>query len=157
MSASSRCWCMTCQPTRSPLRGLGQVNFSPSLNCDAPLDHRIKSGLVADLLTLVGIEAFDTAKAEWEARKRQQAAFHSRGSKFTRSRSSRGRKKAKKPPPQRGGDNFFDVLDPGAGRLTYVCSRGGFAWRRVVLFMVLLCPCCCVRVPAHAWVVQISA
>jgi hypothetical protein len=32
-----------------------EVNLSPSLGCDAPLDLRLKSNLVADLLTLVGV------------------------------------------------------------------------------------------------------
>ena len=32
-----------------------EVNLSPSLNCDSPLDHSIKSNLIADLFTLAGI------------------------------------------------------------------------------------------------------
>ncbi|XP_076260052.1 tubulin tyrosine ligase-like 5 isoform X4 [Rhynchophorus ferrugineus] len=36
-----------------------EVNLSPSLNCDSPLDVRLKSAMLADLLTLVGIPAVD--------------------------------------------------------------------------------------------------
>lgn len=36
-----------------------EVNLSPSLGCDTPLDTRVKSALLADLLTLVGLPAVD--------------------------------------------------------------------------------------------------
>ncbi|KAF4525871.1 hypothetical protein B566_EDAN015974 [Ephemera danica] len=36
-----------------------EVNLSPSLGCDSPLDVRVKSAMLADLLTLVGIPAVD--------------------------------------------------------------------------------------------------
>ncbi|CAG9765974.1 unnamed protein product [Ceutorhynchus assimilis] len=36
-----------------------EVNLSPSLNCDSPLDVRLKSAMLSDLLTLVGIPAVD--------------------------------------------------------------------------------------------------
>ncbi|XP_044745642.1 tubulin polyglutamylase TTLL5 isoform X2 [Coccinella septempunctata] len=36
-----------------------EVNLSPSLGCDSPLDVRLKSAMMADLLTLVGIPAVD--------------------------------------------------------------------------------------------------
>lgn len=32
-----------------------EVNLSPSLGCDSPLDQKIKGNLMADLFTLVGI------------------------------------------------------------------------------------------------------
>ena len=32
-----------------------EVNLSPSLNCDSPLDQKIKASLIADLLTLCGV------------------------------------------------------------------------------------------------------
>lgn len=35
------------------------MNLSPSLGCDSPLDVRLKSAMLADLLTLVGIPAVD--------------------------------------------------------------------------------------------------
>lgn len=36
-----------------------EVNLTPSLGCDSPLDVRLKSALIADLLTLVGLAAVD--------------------------------------------------------------------------------------------------
>uniref|UniRef100_V5G4R9 Tubulin--tyrosine ligase-like protein 5 n=1 Tax=Anoplophora glabripennis TaxID=217634 RepID=V5G4R9_ANOGL len=36
-----------------------EINLSPSLNCESPLDVRLKSAMLADLLTLVGIPAID--------------------------------------------------------------------------------------------------
>ncbi|KAI5706334.1 hypothetical protein M8J75_007078 [Diaphorina citri] len=36
-----------------------EVNLSPSLGCDTPLDTRLKSAMLADTLTLVGIPALD--------------------------------------------------------------------------------------------------
>ncbi|XP_063992040.1 tubulin polyglutamylase TTLL5 isoform X2 [Diachasmimorpha longicaudata] len=36
-----------------------EVNLTPSLGCDSPLDVRLKSALMADLLTLVGLQAVD--------------------------------------------------------------------------------------------------
>jgi tubulin polyglutamylase TTLL5 len=35
-----------------------EVNLSPSLGCDSPLDLRIKSGLLADMYNMVGVEPF---------------------------------------------------------------------------------------------------
>lgn len=36
-----------------------EVNLSPSLGCDTPLDTRVKSALLVDLLTLVGLPTVD--------------------------------------------------------------------------------------------------
>ncbi|XP_043271937.1 tubulin polyglutamylase TTLL5 [Venturia canescens] len=36
-----------------------EVNLTPSLGCDSPLDVRLKSALMSDLLTLVGVPAVD--------------------------------------------------------------------------------------------------
>ena len=35
------------------------MNLSPSLGCDSPLDIRVKSAMLADLLTLVGLPTVD--------------------------------------------------------------------------------------------------
>ena len=32
-----------------------EVNLSPSLGCDSPLDQKIKGNLMADLFTLIGV------------------------------------------------------------------------------------------------------
>ena len=37
---------------------LMEVNLSPSLTCDSPLDHAIKSNLIADTFNLIGIRKF---------------------------------------------------------------------------------------------------
>ena len=39
-----------------------EVNLSPSLNCDSPLDLSIKATLLADALTLVGVRRYDRKK-----------------------------------------------------------------------------------------------
>ncbi len=36
-----------------------EVNLSPSLNCDAPLDQKIKAELIADLFTMIGVAPVD--------------------------------------------------------------------------------------------------
>ena len=36
-----------------------EVNLSPSLNCDAPIDQKIKGELIADLFTMIGIVPLD--------------------------------------------------------------------------------------------------
>ena len=40
------------------------MNLSPSLGCDSPLDLRVKSAMLSDLLTLVGIPAVDPATTQ---------------------------------------------------------------------------------------------
>ena len=39
-----------------------EVNLSPSMNTDSPLDFYIKSNLITDVLNLVGVRAFDRKK-----------------------------------------------------------------------------------------------
>ena len=36
-----------------------EVNLSPSLACDSPLDMTIKSNLIADTLNLIGVKKYD--------------------------------------------------------------------------------------------------
>jgi len=36
-----------------------EVNLSPSLGCDSPLDQRVKGTMLADLLTLTGVVPLD--------------------------------------------------------------------------------------------------
>ena len=45
-----------------------QVNFSPSLACDAPLDLSVKAAVITDLFTLVGFQAHDEERALKEER-----------------------------------------------------------------------------------------
>ena len=37
-----------------------EVNLSPSMNTDSPLDLRIKGNLISDLLTMIGITPNDS-------------------------------------------------------------------------------------------------
>lgn len=39
-----------------------EINLSPSLACDSPLDLTIKTNLIADTLTMVGVKRFDRKK-----------------------------------------------------------------------------------------------
>jgi len=39
-----------------------EVNLSPSLACDSPLDMNIKSNLVTDSFNLMGVKRFDRKK-----------------------------------------------------------------------------------------------
>lgn len=41
---------------------LVEVNLSPSLACDSPLDLSIKAALIAESLTIVGVKRFDRRK-----------------------------------------------------------------------------------------------
>ena len=50
-----------------------EVNLSPSMNNDSPLDHRIKTNLLADTLTLIGLRRIDR-------RQERMNAIRSRGS-----------------------------------------------------------------------------
>jgi len=36
-----------------------EVNLSPSLNCDSPLDQKVKGNMIADLFTLAGVVPLD--------------------------------------------------------------------------------------------------
>lgn len=45
-----------------------QVNFSPSLACDAPLDLNVKAAVITDLFTLVGFQVHDEERALKEER-----------------------------------------------------------------------------------------
>jgi hypothetical protein len=40
-----------------------EVNLSPSLGCDTPLDLRIKGTMVSDLFTLIGIVPLEKRKS----------------------------------------------------------------------------------------------
>lgn len=45
-----------------------QVNFSPSLACDAPLDLAIKADVISELFTLVGFRCHDESKSGKESK-----------------------------------------------------------------------------------------
>ena len=70
-----------------------QVNLSPSLNTDTPVDIDIKTRLLRDLLTLVGLPAVDPVLGRAEAE--QQAA----GRRGRRVRSAGGSQRTRGPGP----------------------------------------------------------
>lgn len=39
-----------------------EVNLSPSLACDSPLDTTIKANLIADTMNMIGVKRFDRRK-----------------------------------------------------------------------------------------------
>uniref|UniRef100_A0AAQ5XEH1 Tubulin--tyrosine ligase-like protein 5 n=1 Tax=Amphiprion ocellaris TaxID=80972 RepID=A0AAQ5XEH1_AMPOC len=57
-----------------------EVNLSPSLACDAPLDLKIKASMIADMLSLVGeCKPTSASNSETEGVKDKQGAKHSQG------------------------------------------------------------------------------
>ncbi|XP_037073354.1 tubulin polyglutamylase TTLL5-like [Pollicipes pollicipes] len=54
-----------------------EVNLSPSLGCDTPLDSKVKSAVVADLFTLIGVPAVDPSRAR-QVKQRQRATVRMR-------------------------------------------------------------------------------
>ena len=41
-----------------------EVNLTPALSCDSPLDQKIKSNVVSDLLSLTGIQTIESRYKE---------------------------------------------------------------------------------------------
>jgi tubulin polyglutamylase TTLL5 len=58
-----------------------EVNLSPSLSCDAPLDKKIKSHLIADVLNLATVGVFDPPTAR-ETQRQQSFGVSRRASKL---------------------------------------------------------------------------
>ena len=58
-----------------------EVNMSPSLNTDSPIDMKIKSSLLCDLFTLVGVPAVDPVlrRAQFDQHLREMTASHRAG------------------------------------------------------------------------------
>merc|ERR1711893_66101 len=50
-----------------------EVNLTPALSCDSPLDQKIKANVVADLLSLAGILTIDARYKDNAVRKTQVA------------------------------------------------------------------------------------
>ena len=51
-----------------------EINHSPSFDTDTPLDHKIKSSLIRDTLTLLNLSASRRNRYKWE----KQAAMQTR-------------------------------------------------------------------------------
>ena len=56
-----------------------EVNLSPSLACESPLDITIKSNLMADLLTMVGLKKYDRKKESANKAKNRMKSYVNRG------------------------------------------------------------------------------
>lgn len=52
-----------------------EVNLSPSLNCDSPLDQKIKGEMLADLFTMIGIVPVDMRKSASSGHKNRDFNF----------------------------------------------------------------------------------
>lgn len=53
---------------------LVEVNLSPSLACESPLDMQIKSTLMADTFNLIGVKKFDRRKESMNKMKHRMKA-----------------------------------------------------------------------------------
>lgn len=56
-----------------------EVNLSPSLACESPLDITIKSTLLSDILTLAGVKRFDRKKESLNKMKNRMKSYNNRG------------------------------------------------------------------------------
>jgi len=56
-----------------------EINLSPSLACESPLDLTIKSSLIADTLTLVGVRKFDWRLESQNKAKNRMKSYMNRG------------------------------------------------------------------------------
>lgn len=56
-----------------------EVNMSPSLSSDSPLDMKIKSSLISDMFNLVGVKKFDRKKESMNKIKHRMKGLYARG------------------------------------------------------------------------------
>lgn len=56
-----------------------EINLSPSLACDSPLDLEIKSNLIADTFNLIGLKQFDRKKETENKVKNRMKSYNNRG------------------------------------------------------------------------------
>jgi tubulin polyglutamylase TTLL5 len=98
------------------------VNLSPSLDCDALLDIRIKSSMVADLLTLTGVNCQNPSlysnrsrQREQQSKMRREASMKLRphsahASAVSNSANHAATASATSVPKSANGDTFYDGL-----------------------------------------------
>lgn len=53
-----------------------EVNLSPSLACDAPIDLAIKTNLIADTMNLIGVKKFDRRKESMNKMRNRMKGFY---------------------------------------------------------------------------------
>ena len=56
-----------------------EVNMSPSLTSDSPLDLKLKSSLVSDMFNLIGVRKFDRKKESMNKIKHRMKGLYARG------------------------------------------------------------------------------
>ena len=56
-----------------------EINLSPSLAVESPLDITIKSNLIADIMTMMGIKRFDRKTASANKMKNRMKSYFNRG------------------------------------------------------------------------------
>lgn len=58
---------------------LVEINLSPSLAVESPIDMTIKSNLIADVLSLVGVKRFDRKAESQNKMKNRMKSYFNRG------------------------------------------------------------------------------
>jgi tubulin polyglutamylase TTLL5 len=58
-----------------------EVNLSPSLACDSPLDLMIKSNLITDAFNIAGVRRFDRKKESLNKIKHRMKGLYNKGGK----------------------------------------------------------------------------
>jgi hypothetical protein len=56
-----------------------EINLSPSLACESPLDTTIKSNLIADTLSMIGVKRFDRKRESANKVKNRMKSYFNRG------------------------------------------------------------------------------
>lgn len=59
-----------------------EINLSPSLACESPLDITIKSNLIADIFNMVGVKKYDRKKESTNKVKNRMKSYMNRGKSF---------------------------------------------------------------------------
>jgi hypothetical protein len=65
-----------------------EVNLSPSLACESPLDTTIKANLIADTFNMIGVQKFDRKQESLKKIKNRGKAGISQGPKGTSTMNS---------------------------------------------------------------------
>lgn len=52
-----------------------EVNLTPAMSCDSPLDQKVKSNCIADLLSLAGVVQIDARNSSDATNKKAQMAY----------------------------------------------------------------------------------
>ena len=60
-----------------------EINLSPSLACESPLDLTIKSNLIADTMSMVGVRRFDRRLESQNKAKNRMKSYMNRGKSTT--------------------------------------------------------------------------